>query len=295
MTEFAAPRLLLGTLLTATLSACGGSAPPAVEPAAAAPEVVEEEEQEQEFIPFDEEQHADTLANTTLAATVAEVRPGTSFTVALFFEIADGYRLGWLYPGDVGQKLSVQFSAPEGFEVGPVQYPGPERFELNGGLISYGYKTHAAAFAEITAPSKLDLQEAYRFDAKATWMVCKKECHSEGTEAFFELSANRAAQTLGFDSPLQELHQQVARPLSSLEKVQYSWRTSSTLAISAKGVKWDDFYPASDALKPQKVSAHGEQLIVRFARSARTSDSVGVARGELDGQPAFFELKSPDE
>ena len=52
------------------------------------------------------------------------IEPGR-FSFAVRFEIAKGYRISWSNPGDVGKSTQVSFQVPEGFSVGPLQFPAP--------------------------------------------------------------------------------------------------------------------------------------------------------------------------
>jgi thiol:disulfide interchange protein DsbD len=141
----------------------------------------------------DEEAMLDSVVFAEFQSSAQAIRPGGKFLLAVRFDIAGDYRISGSDPGDVGRSTQVKFEVPEGFSVGPVQFPEPQRFDLPGGLVSYGYKGQTAVFAEVTAPSRLSQSRAYRFDVKADWFACKRDCATEELQAWFELVSSPQA------------------------------------------------------------------------------------------------------
>jgi thiol:disulfide interchange protein DsbD len=208
----------------------------------------------------------------------------------MHFDIHPSYRLGWLFGGDVGKPTAVRFSAPPGFEVGSVSFTGPSRFTLSGGLTSYGYKQQATAFAEVRAPLELSQGSVHRFNVEASWLACERECVAESTEAYFELETDPNAAEGVFSPELQAALASVPIPLGTLTNARFEWRTAATLSISAEGVKWLEFYPASERLKAV-VAASGNALALEFQSRANREDWVGVAKAVLGGREVFVDLR----
>src|SRR5262245_33850915 len=68
----------------------------------------------------------------------AAVAPGERFTVVLQQQIREGWHTYWRNPGDSGEATDVTWTAPAGFEVGPLQWPAPDLAPF-AGIINFGY------------------------------------------------------------------------------------------------------------------------------------------------------------
>src|SRR5216683_1254788 len=75
----------------------------------------------------------------------------------------------WQNPGDSGQPPALKWQIPDGFTVGEIQWPRPEKLK-NGPLDDYGYKDEVTLLASLQVPIR---QEGMRIEiaADATWLV----------------------------------------------------------------------------------------------------------------------------
>ncbi|MEO8177885.1 MAG: protein-disulfide reductase DsbD domain-containing protein, partial [Deltaproteobacteria bacterium] len=165
--------LFLGAL---TSAACASTTARAPAPAAPAPAEPERTAWPQ---PAEAPASGESIVHAEFATSAQAVEAGGKFLLAVRFQIPDDYRISWTNPGDVGKSTQVTFEVPEGFVLGPLQFPAPKRFNLPGKLVSYGYERETAVFAEVTAPERLSESQVLRFDVKANWLACRKECLSE--------------------------------------------------------------------------------------------------------------------
>src|SRR5436305_7494309 len=83
----------------------------------------------------------------------AAIEAGKTFDVGVLLTIKPGWHVYWKNPGDSGIATSVDFKLPEGFSVGELQFPVPERIEAPGGLVNYGYTNEVMLLATVTPPS----------------------------------------------------------------------------------------------------------------------------------------------
>lgn len=281
-------RYLLTSLSVALLSSlpgCGGRAPTPVkapEPVAvAAP--VEEEAEPEEWVP-------ENVAQSSFEVSVSAIQPGAKFLIAARFEIEPGYRLGWVNPGDVGKATRITLKAPAGFEVSAPMFPAPERYDLGHGLKSYGYKDRLVIFFEVKAPKKLSFSRVNRFDVNASWLGCKKECVSEETNAFFELTSSWQRSKIEFEPEVQAQLDRLPLRLEDLKEAKQAWRSKKTMSVKAADTRWKDFFPASG--KMQGASFDANQLLVHYSESPQGEDELGVARAEVAGKEHFVTIPS---
>lgn len=73
-----------------------------------------------------------------LLSEAEAVQPGRPFWVAVRLRMDPDWHTYWKYPGDSGLPTRVEWTATEGVEAGPLQWPVPERIEMPP-LVNYGY------------------------------------------------------------------------------------------------------------------------------------------------------------
>ena len=277
----------LGSLVgVVALTACSATPTPPQSPKAA-PQV-ESESASSSKAPRTE---PDVAVKASFETSTAAVSPGSKFLVAAHFRIAEGYRLSWVNPGDVGKRIAIEFRAPEGFEVSAPMFPGPTKFNLPDGYVSYGYDGETAVFAEISTPVDISPDEVFRFELSAKWLACKGTCLKEGVEAYFELVSSPSEVSQGFEAPLPRFLQRIPQPVSGLDEATLEWREPGTLAIRARGVTWKDFFPAElsqPRLSSMSFGANESELILRFDRGVPGSTIQGVLLAEISGQPRYL-------
>jgi DsbC/DsbD-like thiol-disulfide interchange protein len=239
----------------------------------------------------------ESVVHAEFQTSARAVKPRGKFLLAVRFEIAKGYRISWSNPGDVGKSTKVSFQVPEGFSVGPLQFPAPSRFEWPGDLVSYGYEGDTAVFAEITAPDRLTRDEAYRFEVRADWLACMDECATEELNAWFELTFAPGAPEPALSPELAAHHAAIPRAFSDLPKSKSDWKGSPrrpALALSASDVKWLDFFPG-DTEQPKliQVKPAGDVLNLKFEGTSASTPLRGLAVGEVEGKLAHFDVSVP--
>jgi cytochrome c biogenesis DsbD-like protein len=277
----------------ALLSGCGGAPPPPPEtPVEAAAAPAPERSKEPAF----EEEMPEQIVYAAFKTSAAEIKPGGKFLLAVHFDIVGDYRISWTNPGDVGKTTEVRFQVPDGFELGPVMFPAPKRFELPGKLVSYGYTGHTAVFAEVTAPKKLPTNKAYRFDVKANWVACQRECAHENIDAFFELVASHDAPAPELPADLAAHYAEVPKAFDQLPTAQHEWNGSPgqpALRLSADRVKWIDFLLADvERWKLVRVDSSETGLNLRFQGTAE-GPLRGLALAEVGGKQAYYDVTLP--
>lgn len=284
--------LLLGALASA---ACASSTVQSPAPAAPPPEPVKSAWPE----PAAPEQSVeDMVVRAELQTSAQAVEPGGKFLLALRFQIPEHYRISWVNPGDVGRTTRVAFEVPEGFVVGPLQFPAPQRFNLPGKLVSYGYERETAVFAEVTAPEKLPEAQVLRFDVKANWLACKEQCIAdEELNAWIEMVSQRRAPQPQLSAELAAYYASVPRAFAELPEAKHDWKVTRgkpKLTLSAADVKWLDFFPGDLELpRLLGVDHEGQSLHVKFAKAASSGQLRGLALGELEGKVASFDVDVP--
>lgn len=121
-------------------------------------------------------------ATATLVADASTVAPGDSVAIGLRFRMAPHWHVYWLNPGDSGMATTFELTAPDGCDVGPVQWPTPQKF-FDGIFTTYGYEKEALLMRTVRIPKDAKLGTKLTFKAKTEWLVCDKEaCIAGDTE-----------------------------------------------------------------------------------------------------------------
>lgn len=110
-----------------------------------------------------------------LVADVSAIRPGQEFQLALRMKMDPHWHIYWINPGDTGLVPEIEWSLPEGFEVGPLEFPVPHRIPTPP-LMSYGYEGEVFILAKAKAPESLQEGETIRINGHASWLVCEEAC-----------------------------------------------------------------------------------------------------------------------
>lgn len=138
------------------------------------------------------------LVHAKLLADTSAVRGGQPFLLGVLLEIKPGWHIYWQNPGDSGAPTRVKFSAPDGYAVGPLQYPVPERIDQPGNEVVYGYTGTVLLIAEVRPPKggaiaaarAASVDSTAAFSADVSWLCCDKLCMPGKSQAKLELPAN---------------------------------------------------------------------------------------------------------
>ena len=116
-----------------------------------------------------------TLVTPSLVAETGMIVPGQPFKVGVRFQMAPGWHVYWQYPGESGGPPRIEWELPEGFKVGPIQWPIPKAHLDDGDLLTYIFEDDLLLVAEVTPPAQLPLGEL-KLTAQLRWLVCEKIC-----------------------------------------------------------------------------------------------------------------------
>ena len=113
-----------------------------------------------------------------LVAENTEISPGERVAVAFEQVIRPGWHTYWVNPGEAGLPTEIDWSLPQGWRAGPIEWPYPKRLPV-GPLMNYGYEGKVWLLTSLTAPAGAKPGELVNLKAKASWLVCKEVCIPE--------------------------------------------------------------------------------------------------------------------
>src|SRR5687767_1694420 len=114
------------------------------------------------------------LVKAELLADVSGLEAGKAFTVGVELIVKPNWHIYWVNAGESGMPTKVEFTLPEGFVAGEVQYPVPLKFVQAGDIIGFGYHDKVMLIATITPPKELPAGQTVSLKAKVSWLSCEK-------------------------------------------------------------------------------------------------------------------------
>lgn len=245
------------------------------------------------------------LVQASLLASAAGIAPGQAVVVAARFDIAPEWHLYWENPGESGLATEMELVVPEGFEAGPVRYPGPVRFESPGPVVSYGYAGQVLLSAEVRAPERLAAAE-YEIAAQTSWLACKETCVRGSADLSLRLPVTQEAGNAQPAPAIRDLlaaHEaRLPRPWAELAGARHAWEIPAqggpVLLIEVPGATGLSFFPATGsqlAFSGQEpaTSAGAASVRLRFRGDRPLEQARGVLRVDRDGHAAFHTLDLP--
>jgi DsbC/DsbD-like thiol-disulfide interchange protein len=244
------------------------------------------------------EPSGEDLVALSLVADTAGAVPGQPLILAARFDIDPGWHLYWENPGESGLATEARFTAPPGFAIGPVRYPGPARFVSPGPVESYGYAGSVLLSAPVHVPATLE-GGTVSFTVEAFWLACRESCVRGSGKAELSLpvaALGSAPVPAGAGEALMDAHlARLPRPWPTGGR--HAWEASAEGAVLVLGLPESlargaalTFFPATEdqlAVIGQEpaVTGGGAEVRVRY----RTAPAR--VRGVLGAGDVFYRIE----
>lgn len=191
-----------------------------------------------------------------LATDVRTIRPGEPFRAGLWIRHQPGFHTYWKAPGVVGFPTSLEWTLPDGFTVGPLRWPFPERTFMFR-YKCYGYERDTLLQAEIVPPADLEPGTTVTLGVLAAWMACADTCHP-GSAALRVTLPVSAAEKPAPRQPWFQRFDQASREVPAFMSLDAARATRDGRAIALR------FSVAPDAVPPDSQPFHfysGDNLL----------------------------------
>ena len=245
-------------------------------------------------------------AQASLLSDYSTLTPGQTFYVVLHLKLRPHWHSYWKNPGDSGLSPNIEWSLPQGFIAGAIDYLPPQRLVV-GGLITYGYEDNAYYLIPMRVASDVTAGN-YTIWAKADYLVCETICVPEDADLSISVNvADQAQESVDF-ALIGGLTYQLPRYFPG--KAQYSVQgdrlllTLNTDVLATVSIKQLEFYPLNESVvelnQLPQVNLRGGQYELLFKRDFLAppelfSGLLIVHYADKD-KPAYFyvEAKNPD-
>jgi len=218
---------------------------------------------------------ADAAASPWAVNAESRVRLLTPYRVAprqgeiwlgLHFTLSPGWHVYWKNSGDAGLPPALDLSETPEISAAELRWPAPERYELPGGLVAFGYGEEVVypVHARIEAPASKD-GGSVTLAARVDYLVCKIDCVPHGYDLRFAQPVGGEPKDDPETAPLLE-RWRARLPLTAEEVPGVSTRARLDLAdpehptlwVSVDGVRTagseptELFLQAQDLLEPER-------------------------------------------
>ncbi|MCY3790453.1 MAG: protein-disulfide reductase DsbD family protein [Gemmatimonadetes bacterium] len=230
-------------------------------------------------------------------ADVDAVAPGQSFRLGIELTMEEKWHTYWLFSGDAGLPIEVEWQLPADVATGPLQWPLPNKFEEQGELVVYGYADEVLLMAEATAPQALAAGDTLHFGAEVSWLVCRELCIPGGASLTLALPVAAVGKPSAQQAQFDRYAAQVPGALDERIAVELAVRGEGAVEVDMRlshedkaleqGEQTPDFYPLEAdgfALSTRRLAADHLVLSVEPYGDAEVDTLRGVLVYGLDGE-----------
>lgn len=199
----------------------------------------------QDFLkPGDEE--SDELVQAELLADHDAIAPGQEMRLAVALTIEKDWGVYYRNAGSTGLPTEFEITAPDGFAIGEVRWPAPERKIMPGDMLDYIYKKRVLFIIPVKAAADLEPEGEATFTVDVSWLACKQACIMGGAD--LELTLPVVGR---FEQPGRaKAHEEIAKTDASIPKpaeklnidIETSWE-QTTLRVQVKDADELTFFP----------------------------------------------------
>ena len=223
-----------------------------------------------------------------LLGETTTIQPGGAVTVGLHFTLQKNWHVYWQNPGDSGQAPTLQWSLPEGFTVGEMQWPCPKKIFLSSTLADYGYTQDVLLMVPLQAPANLKAGHMVRLSATTHWLVCSEICIPGSAQLNLRLTVSKKAPKKSRNAFLfQKARKQLPLPMPE------DWKAEGALGAKEFRLSFNTgeryakalFIPLSpsqvDNAKAQKFEPSASSFNLLLKRSDLLMENIKTLEGVL--------------
>jgi thiol:disulfide interchange protein DsbD len=226
-----------------------------------------------------------------------ESDPPSIMTVGLHIELAPGWHLYWINPGDAGLAPEIIWELPPGYQAGPLRFPNPEKI-VHGDIVAYGFKNEVIILCEISASGPLTSIETPTIACRLDWMACRESCTTGRVTAKLlpavqtQADLKRSREILSrfaarFPKPLETARITIKQ--AELFKAGNGWQVEILLS-GEDAPRISDFYPyplENFVVAHSRITVSGEKVVIPLEPSGSSATLSRIAGLLILGVDAY--------
>jgi DsbC/DsbD-like thiol-disulfide interchange protein len=239
-------------------------------------------------------------ARVELIARQGSVSPGAGVQLGVHFVLEPGWHIYWINPGDSGQPPTFKWQLPQGFSVGDVQWPRPERMQPASELADFGYHGEVLLPVTVRVPATIAAGPPVQIGAEARWLICREVCIPEHAHLGLSLPVAATAKENPQSAPLfQQAEKLLPRPLPRGWKASAKSAKDGFVLTVEAGTKITQaqFFPLEPAQidnpAPQKLQPSPTGVKIELKKSELLLKPIAVLRGVLVLPGGAYRIEAP--
>ena len=220
--------------------------------------------------------------------------PGEAVTLVWRFALAEGWHLYWAGRNDSGYPPRIDLNLPEGWVVGGLQWPVPERYVSAGDILDHVYFEELVLIQKLGAPAGAEAGREVKIQADVQWLACKDMCVPGKTALTLSIPV-RTAVPNEEPNPASKAAARLPGPLPA-GVLETRWE-GTVFHVLRPGARLLTFMPTDDCgqLVDLLRDGQGARLALRFRPKGGT---VGPVRGLItiedeSGQAYAYRMTFP--
>ncbi|HHN77110.1 MAG TPA: hypothetical protein ENK11_00345, partial [Phycisphaerales bacterium] len=222
-------------------------------------------------------------ARPRLISEYGALVPGKTNTIALTFDMDEGWHTYWPGQNDTGLPITFTLDPPDGFEVGEPLWPAPHRHISEGGILDHVYGPgESTVLIPVRVPSDARAGQRVVFKADVEWLVCREACIPGWGTAVLTLPVSAPGETLE-PSPNRDrilaARRRVPVPLPEMPRdVSVRWAGGVLEIRALRPVREITFSPGEKSRPIRDLLKSGESKkgVLRLVPEDGTKPVVGV-------------------
>jgi thiol:disulfide interchange protein DsbD len=227
--------------------------------------------------------------HVALVSAARQVRPGSTFEVALDFKMRPGWHIYWENPGESGQAPSVDWHLPKGWKAGPIEWPTPKRLDT-AGVVTYAYENSTMLLTKISVPAGTTSGRR-KISGRVSWLVCREGCIPAKADVSTSVEVGpRNVPAMGLAATFElEKIKRFPRAATGIEPSATRTKDTVMLTLTPRAPVTTvpsniQFFPADTTVEPsapQPATKRGRDLVLQLKVSSYAPAKIDRLRGLL--------------
>lgn len=235
-------------------------------------------------------------AQASLALDVLALKPGSTATLAIAFDIAPKWHIYWDGINDTGQPPKiVTKKLPEGVTLGEIRWPAPKRHVEPGDIVDHIYESRVVLLVPVTLAKSVKVGEKLAIELSLQWMECASECRMGTAELQISLQAAQETKLSPEAKMIVAAEALVPKAPGPKDDVT-AVLENGVLKLAAKGAEALAFFPAHDSAPPADRVAgcegKGQSLDVAMEAGV-TLPAKGIVSVRKGKETRYFTIGTP--
>lgn len=237
-----------------------------------------------------------TGAQASLALDVLALKPGSTATLAIVFDLAPKWHIYWDGINDTGQPPKiVAKKLPEGVTLGEIRWPAPKRHVEPGDIVDHVYETRVVLLVPVTLAKNAKVGEKLTIELSLEWMECANVCRAGTATLQATLAVAQETKLLPEAKMIVAAEALVPKAPGPKDDVT-AVLANGVLKLAAKGAEALAFFPAQDSAPPADRVAgcegKGQSLDVAMEAGV-TRPAKGIVSVRKGKETRYFTIETP--